>query len=166
MDLSERWKLLAGVRLTATTRDYENRRTVTAAQTPRTPPPRRAWGDGHLVNDRTSDASAGPRSAPTPVPTQAADAFDPQGQSLRLWAPWQSADQRLNGSLWRCLTSGKTNVLTRSPTNANYNARGRAQLEADLAGKSAPTGADGQPAYTDAEFAVRDNNPRCWASAC
>ena len=163
MDLSERWKLLAGVRFDRYHQDYENRLNNTvqtqshSAATPRV-------GVTYLVNDRTSVyASAGRSFRPNTGADESGRAFDPQeGKAFELGAKWQSADQRLNGSV-ALFDIRKTNVLTRSPTNANYNvAAGEVRsrgLEADLAGQiDAHWRMTANLAYTDAEV-VRDNNP-------
>jgi iron complex outermembrane receptor protein len=163
MDLSERWKLLAGVRFDRYHQDYENRLASTvqtqshSAATPRV-------GVTYLVNDRTSVyASAGRSFRPNTGADESGRAFDPQeGKAFELGAKWQSADQRLNGSV-ALFDIRKTNVLTRSPTNANYNvAAGEVRsrgLEADLAGQiDAHWRMTANLAYTDAEV-VRDNNP-------
>lgn len=162
IDLSEKWKLLAGVRFDRFHQDSENRLAATrqvqehSATTPRI-------GLTYLVNPNTSIyASAGRSFRPNAGTDESGKAFDPQkGQALELGAKWQSADQRLNASV-ALFDIRKTNVLTRSPTNANFSiAAGEVQsrgLELDVAGQiDAHWRMTANMAYTDTEV-TRDNN--------
>ncbi|RZJ07966.1 MAG: TonB-dependent receptor, partial [Acidovorax sp.] len=162
IDLSEKWKLLAGVRFDRFHQDSENRLAATrqvqehSAATPRI-------GLTYLVNPNTSIyASAGRSFRPNAGTDESGKAFDPQkGQALELGAKWQSADQRLNASV-ALFDIRKTNVLTRSPTNANFSiAAGEVQsrgLELDVAGQiDAHWRMTANFAYTNTEV-TRDNN--------
>jgi iron complex outermembrane receptor protein len=163
IDLSAQWKLLAGVRLDRFHQDNEDRLAGTrqlqshSAATPRV-------GITYLVNANTSVyASAGRSFRPNAGTDERGRAFDPQkGQALELGAKWQSSDQRLNASA-ALFDIRKTNVLTRSPTNANFSvAAGEVQsrgLELDVAGQiDAHWRVTGNFAYTRTEV-TRDNNP-------
>ena len=163
IDLSAQWKLLAGVRLDRFHQDNEDRLAGTrqlqshSAATPRV-------GITYLVNANTSVyASAGRSFRPNAGIDERGRAFDPQkGQALELGAKWQSSDQRLNASA-ALFDIRKTNVLTRSPTNANFSvAAGEVQsrgLELDVAGQiDAHWRVTGNFAYTRTEV-TRDNNP-------
>ncbi|MFN7152051.1 MAG: TonB-dependent siderophore receptor [Acidovorax sp.] len=163
IDLSAKWKLLAGVRFDRFHQDSENRLAATrqvqehSAATPRI-------GLTYLVNPNTSVyASAGRSFRPNAGTDESGKAFDPQkGQALELGAKWQSADQRLNASV-ALFDIRKTNVLTRSPTNANFSiAAGEVQsrgLELDVAGQiDTHWRMTANMAYTDTEV-TRDNNP-------
>lgn len=163
IDLSAKWKLLAGVRFDRFHQDSENRLAATrqeqahSATTPRI-------GLTYLVNPNTSVyASAGRSFRPNAGTDESGKAFDPQkGQALELGAKWQSADQRLNASV-ALFDIRKTNVLTRSPTNANFSiAAGEVQsrgMELDVAGQiDTHWRMTANMAYTDTEV-TRDNNP-------
>ncbi len=163
IDLSAKWKLLAGVRFDRFHQDSENRLAATrqvqehSATTPRI-------GLTYLINPNTSVyASAGRSFRPNAGADESGKAFDPQkGQALELGAKWQSADQRLNASV-ALFDIRKTNVLTRSPTNANFSiAAGEVQsrgLELDVAGQiDTHWRMTANMAYTDTEV-TRDNNP-------
>nr|WP_233559510.1 TonB-dependent receptor [Acidovorax sp. 93] len=163
IDLSAKWKLLAGVRFDRFHQDSENRLAAArqeqahSATTPRI-------GLTYLINPNTSVyASAGRSFRPNAGTDESGKAFDPQkGQALELGAKWQSADQRLNASV-ALFDIRKTNVLTRSPTNANFSiAAGEVQsrgLELDVAGQiDTHWRMTANMAYTDTEV-TRDNNP-------
>lgn len=162
IDLSERWKLLAGVRLDRFHQDSEDRLAGTrqlqthSATTPRI-------GITYLIDANTSVyASAGRSFRPNAGTDEHGRAFDPQqGKALELGARWQSADQRLNASA-ALFDIRKTRVLTRSPTNASFSiAAGEVRsrgLELDLAGQiDAHWRLTANLAYTDTEV-TRDNN--------
>lgn len=162
IDLTEQWKLLAGVRFDRFHQDSENRLAATrqvqdhSAATPRI-------GITYLIDTNTSlYASAGRSFRPNAGTDENGRAFEPQkGQALELGAKWQSADQRLNAGV-ALFDIRKTNVLTRSPTNANFSiAAGEVQsrgLELDMAGQiDAHWRMTANLAYTDTEV-TRDNN--------
>ena len=163
IDLSERWKLLAGVRLDRFRQDSEDRLAgkrqlqTHSATTPRI-------GLTYLIDANTSVyASAGRSFRPNAGTDENGRAFDPQkGQALELGAKWQAPDQRLNASV-ALFDIRKTNVLTRSPTNANFSiAAGEVRsrgLELDVAGQvDTHWRMTANLAYTDTEV-TRDNNP-------
>ncbi|WP_245951385.1 TonB-dependent siderophore receptor [Paracidovorax anthurii] len=163
IDLTDRWKLLAGVRFDQFHQDYENRLAGTtqvqkhSATTPRA-------GLTYLLSDRASlYVSAGRSFRPNTGADESGGAFAPQkGKAFEAGAKWQSADQRLSGAV-ALFDIRKTNVLTRSPTNANFNiAAGEVRsrgAEADLAGRlDAHWRLSANLAYTDTEV-TRDNNP-------
>ena len=163
MDLSDKWKLLAGVRFDRFHQDNEDlmagKRQVQShsATTPRI-------GLTYLIDANTSVyASAGRSFRPNAGTDEQGHAFDPQkGKALELGAKWQSPDQRLNASV-ALFDIRKSNVLTRSPTNANFNiAAGEVRsrgLELDVAGQiDTHWRMTANLAYTDTEV-TRDNNP-------
>ena len=139
MDLSERWKLLAGVRFDRYHQDYENRLNQHRADPVALRPPRRAWGDVPRQRPHLGVCVGRAFLPPQHRRRRERPCVRPaEGKAFELGAKWQSADQRLNGSV-ALFDIRKTNVLTRSPTNANYNvAAGEVRsrgLEADLAGQ-------------------------------
>ena len=163
VDLTTRWKLLAGVRFDRFHQDFQDflagtRQTQShSAATPRV-------GLTYLPTpDSSLYVSAGRSFRPNAGADESGTAFAPQkGQALEAGAKWQSPDQRLNGAL-AVFDIRKTNVLTRSPTNVNFNiAAGEVRsrgLEADVAGRlDAHWRLTANFAYTDAEV-TRDNNP-------
>ncbi|MDD0838260.1 TonB-dependent siderophore receptor [Curvibacter sp. HBC61] len=163
IDLSTRWKLLAGLRLDRFHQDSENRLTATRqVQTHTATTPR--LGLTYLIDPNTSVyASAGRSFRPNAGTDERGQAFAPQqGQALEVGAKWQSPDQALMASV-ALFDIRKTNVLTRSPTNANYSvAAGEVRsrgLELDAAGQlNRHWRLTSNFAYTDAEV-TRDNNP-------
>jgi iron complex outermembrane receptor protein len=163
IDLSARWKLLAGVRFDRFHQDYDDlfARRSTAQRHAATSP---RLGITYLANERLSFyASAGKSFRPNAGGDENGNAFDPQsGRALEAGAKWRSADDRLDAAL-AVFDIRKRNVLTRSPTNANFNvAAGQVRsrgVEADLAGRlDAHWRVTANLAYTDTEV-TRDNNP-------
>lgn len=163
MDLSDKWKLLAGVRFDRFHQDNEDllagKRQVQShsATTPRI-------GLTYLIDANTSVyASAGRSFRPNAGTDEQGNAFDPQkGKAFEVGAKWQSPDQRLNANV-ALFDIRKSNVLTRSPTNANFNiAAGEVRsrgLELDVAGQiDTHWRMTANLAYTDTEV-TRDNNP-------
>jgi len=163
IDLSPHWKLLAGVRFDRFHQDYEDllaRKTTTQSHSATSP----RVGITYLVSDRLSFyASAGKSFRPNSGGDENGNAFAPQsGRALEAGAKWLSADERLTATM-AVFDIRKNNVLTRSPTNANFNvAAGQARsrgFEADVAGQlDAHWRLTGNLAYTDTEV-TRDNNP-------
>ena len=162
IDLSAQWKLLAGVRFDRFDQTFSNLLAGTrqsqqhSATTPRI-------GLTYLLDANSSVyVSAGRSFRPNAGADQSNAAFAPQkGRAFEAGAKWQSADQRLNGAV-ALFDIEKSNVLTRSPTDANFNvAAGEVRsrgLEADLAGKlDTHWRATANFAYTDTEV-TRDNN--------
>lgn len=162
IDLSERWKLLAGMRFDRFHQDYDNwlagtrQKQAHSAATPRT-------GLTYMLTPRSSVYVSYSRSfRPNAGASEAGAAFDPtKGQAVELGAKWQSADQRLSAST-AVFDIRKTNVLTRSPTNANFSvAAGEVRsrgVEADVAGQiDAHWRLSANLAYADTEV-TRDNN--------
>ena len=163
IDLSPQWKLLAGVRFDRFHQDYDDllARKSTAQSHSATSP---RVGITYLVSDRLSFyASAGKSFRPNSGGDENGNAFAPQsGRALEAGAKWLSADERLTATM-AVFDIRKSNVLTRSPTNANFNvAAGQARsrgIEADVAGQlDAHWRLTGNLAYTDTEV-TRDNNP-------
>jgi iron complex outermembrane receptor protein len=163
IDLSARWKLLAGVRFDRFHQDFKDFLAGTrqvqdhSAATPR-------LGLTYLPTPDTSlYVSAGRSFRPNAGADETGTAFAPQkGQAFEVGAKWQSSDQRMNASL-AAFDIRKTNVLTRSPTNVDFNiAAGEARsrgVEADVAGQlDANWRLTANVAFTDAEV-TRDNNP-------
>ncbi len=163
VDLSERWKLLAGLRIDRVHQDFTDvvasTRTVQShtAASPR-------MGLTYMVTPRSSIYVSYSRSfRPNTGADEAGTAFDPtKGQAVELGAKWQSEDQRLTASA-AVFDIHKTDVLTPSPTNANFNvAAGEARsrgLEADVAGQlDAHWRLSANFAFTDTEV-TRDNTP-------
>ncbi|MDA8523137.1 TonB-dependent siderophore receptor [Acidovorax sp. NCPPB 4044] len=163
LDLTDRWKLLLGARFDRFHQDYENRLAgTTQAQEHSAATPRA--GLTYLLSDRASlYVSAGRSFRPNTGAGEDGGAFAPQkGKAFEAGAKWQSADQRLSGAV-AVFDIRKTNVLTRSPTNANFSiAAGEVRsrgAEADLAGQlDAHWRLSANLAYTDTEV-TRDNNP-------
>ena len=163
VDLGARWKLLAGVRVDRFHQDFKDFLAGTrqvqdhAAATPRV-------GLTYLpMPDTSLYVSAGRSFRPNAGADETGTAFAPQkGQAFEVGAKWQSSDQRMNAAL-AAFDIQKTNVLTRSPTNVNFNiAAGEVRsrgVEADVAGQlDANWRMTANVALTDAEV-TRDNNP-------
>lgn len=163
IDLSPHWKLLAGVRFDRFHQDFDDllaRKSTVQSDSATSP----RVGVTYLVNDRLSFyASAGKSFRPNSGGDENGNAFAPQsGRALEAGAKWLSADERLTATM-AVFDIRKSNVLTRSPTNPNFNvAAGQARsrgFEADLAGQlDAHWRLTGNLAYTDTEV-TRDNNP-------
>ncbi|WP_121453925.1 TonB-dependent siderophore receptor [Acidovorax sp. 106] len=162
IDLSAQWKLLAGVRFDSYHQDNQDLMAGTrqvnsySATTPRI-------GLTYLIDANTSVyASVGRSFRPNAGTDEKGNAFDPQkGKAFELGAKWQSPDQRLNANV-AVFDIRKTNVLTRSPTNANFSiAAGEVRsrgLELDVAGQiDTHWRMTANLAYTDTEV-TRDNN--------
>lgn len=163
MDLSERWKLLVGLRMDRYQQSFSNLLAGTSqsqshsATTPRI-------GLTYLLSPGSSlYLSYGRSFRPNAGADEANQAFAPQkGEAFEAGAKWLSADQRLSASA-AIFDIRKTNVLTRSPTNASFSiAAGQVRsrgVEADVAGQlDAHWRFTANIAYTDAEV-TRDNNP-------
>lgn len=162
IDLSARWKLLAGLRFDRFHQDFVNWMTDTrqmqqhSSATPRI-------GLSYLI---TPDSSVYVSYGRSFRPNAGADAsgrtFDPQkGKALELGTKWQSVDHRLSASM-AVFDIRKTNVLTRDPNNGNFNvAAGEVRsrgLEVDVAGKlDAHWRLTANASYTDTKV-LRDNN--------
>jgi iron complex outermembrane receptor protein len=163
IDLSARWKLLAGLRhdrfrqqftdgLARTDQKQEH-----SATSPRV-------GLTYLIDPNSSVyVSAGKSFRPNAGAGQNGATFDPtSGKALEAGAKWQSADQRMSGSV-AVFDIRKSNVLTRDPGNVNFNiAAGEVRsrgFEFDAAGKlDTHWRATANFAYTETEV-TRDNNP-------
>ncbi|MDF3839025.1 TonB-dependent siderophore receptor [Cupriavidus basilensis] len=139
IDLSEQWKLLAGVRLDNYRQTVDNlitAKSTSQSQSAVSPRVGLTW----LPGAQTSlYLSLGKSFRPNSGVDEAGNAFDPQhGRALEAGAKWQSADQRLGATL-AVFDIVKQNVLTRSPTNANFSvAAGEVQsrgLEFDAFGQ-------------------------------
>ncbi len=162
VDLSEKWKLLAGVRFDRFKQDYVDRlANVHRVQEHTVASPR--VGITYMIDaNRSVYASAGRSFRPNAGADRNGDAFDPtSGKALEAGAKWQSADQQLSGSVG-LFHIVKRNVLTRDPANASFNVAAgevRSQgLEADFAGKlDAHWRMTANFAYTDTEV-TQDNN--------
>ncbi|WP_082492971.1 TonB-dependent siderophore receptor [Acidovorax sp. Leaf160] len=163
IDLTERWKLLAGVRFDRFHQSLDDRlaRTNTSQQHSSTSP---RVGLSYLFTPDTSVyVSYGRSFRPNAGGDAAGNAFAPtEGKALEAGAKWQSADQRLSAST-AVFDIRKTNVLTRDPNNANFSvAAGEVRsrgIEADVSGKlDAHWRLTANAAYTDTEV-LRDNNP-------
>lgn len=162
IDLSAQWKVLLGMRFDRFHQDSEDHLARTrnvqshSSTTPRI-------GLTYLIDANTSVyASAGRSFRPNAGTDEKGNPFDPQqGKAFELGSKWQSADKRLNASV-ALFDIRKTNVLTRSPTNANFSiAAGEVRsrgLELDVAGQiDAHWRMTANMAYTDTEV-TRDNN--------
>lgn len=162
VDLSDKWKLLTGVRFDRFHQDLTNLLTNThqvqshSATSPRV-------GLTYMLNERSSVyVTAGRSFRPNSGLNENGAAFAPQkAKAFEAGAKWLSADQRLNGAV-AVFDITKANVLTTSPTNASYNiAAGEVRsrgFEADLAGQiDAHWRLSANFAYTDAKV-TRDNN--------
>ncbi|RYF65087.1 MAG: TonB-dependent siderophore receptor, partial [Comamonadaceae bacterium] len=162
IDLSARWKLLAGLRFDRFNQDFVNQMTNTrqaqqhSAATPR-------LGLNYMLTPNSSVyVSYGRSFRPNAGADSSGKAFDPQeGKAFDAGAKWQSADQRLNASM-AVFDIRKTNVLTRDPDNGNFSvAAGEVRsrgIEADVAGQlDAHWRITANAAFTDTEV-LRDNN--------
>lgn len=163
IDLTERWKLLAGVRFDRFHQSLDDRlaKTNTSQQHSSTSP---RVGLSYLFTPDTSVYVSWGRSfRPNAGGDAAGNAFAPtEGKALEAGAKWQSADQRLSAST-AVFDIRKTNVLTRDPNNANFSvAAGEVRsrgIEADVSGKlDAHWRLTANAAYTDTEV-LRDNKP-------
>lgn len=163
IDLTPRWKLMAGLRFDRFHEDFVNWMANTrqnqqhSSATPRV-------GLSYMVTpDSSVYVSYGRSFRPNAGTDAAGNSFDPQeGKAWEAGAKWQSADQRLNASM-AVFDIRKTNVLTRDPNNGNFSvAAGEVRsrgLEADLAGRlDAHWRLTANAAFTDTEV-LRDNNP-------
>lgn len=163
VDLTAKWKLLAGVRfdrfdqtltdMLANTRQVQRH----SAASPR-------FGLTYMLSDRSSVyVSAGRSFRPNAGLAENGIAFDPQkGTAFEAGAKWASADDRLNGSV-AVFDIKKSNVLTPSSTNPSFSvAAGEVRsrgIEADLAGQlDAHWRLSVNAAFIDAKV-TRDNNP-------
>ena len=162
VDLTTQWKLLAGVRFDRFHQDFTDFLAGTrqvqdhSSATPRV-------GLTYLLTPNSSlYVSAGRSFRPNSGADETGVAFAPQkGRALEAGAKWQSIDQRLNGAV-AVFDIQKSNVLTRSPTNVNFNiAAGEVRsrgVEADVAGQlDAHWRMTANATFTDTEV-TRDNN--------
>ncbi|WP_354686050.1 TonB-dependent siderophore receptor [Cupriavidus necator] len=139
VSLGERWKLLAGVRFDNYHQSVDNLltgRSTSQSQTAVSPRVGLTW----LPTAQLSAyVSLGKSFRPNSGVDEAGNAFDPQhGRAVEAGLKWQSSDARLGATL-AVFDIRKKNVLTRSPTNANFNiAAGEATsrgLEVDAFGQ-------------------------------
>ncbi|MGJ7489772.1 TonB-dependent receptor [Variovorax sp. ZT4R33] len=162
IDLTDRWKLLTGVRFDRFNQDLTNLLTDThqvqahSATSPRV-------GLTYMLNERSSlYVTAGRSFRPNSGLDENGAAFAPQkAKALEVGAKWLSPDQRMNGAV-AVFDITKSNVLTPSPTSATYSiAAGEVRsrgFEADLAGQiDTHWRLSANFAYTDATV-TRDNN--------
>lgn len=163
IDLTPRWKLMAGLRFDRFHQDFVNwmanarQNQQHSSATPRV-------GLSYMVTpDSSVYVSYGRSFRPNAGADAAGNAFDPQeGKAWEAGAKWQSPDQRLNASV-AVFDIRKTNVLTRDPANGNFSvAAGEVRsrgIEADVAGRlDAHWRLTANAAFTDTEV-LRDNNP-------
>lgn len=163
IDLTPRWKLMAGLRFDRFHQDFVNwMANARQAQQHSSATPR--VGLSYMVTpDSSVYVSYGRSFRPNAGADAAGNAFDPQeGKAWEAGAKWQSPDQRLNASM-AVFDIRKTNVLTRDPNNGNFSvAAGEVRsrgIEADVAGKlDAHWRLTANAAFTDTEV-LRDNNP-------
>ncbi len=163
IDLTARWKLLAGVRFDRFHQSLEDRlaKTNTTQEHSSTSP--RVGLSYMLTPDSSVYVSYGRSFRPNAGGDASGNAFAPtKGKAFEAGAKWQSPDQRLIASM-AVFDIRKTNVLTRDPNNANFSvAAGEVRsrgIEADMSGKlDAHWRLTANAAYTDTEV-LRDNNP-------
>lgn len=162
IDLTDKWKLLTGVRFDRFNQDLTNLLTNThqvqahSATSPR-------MGLTYMLSERSSVyATAGRSFRPNSGLDENGAAFAPQkAKAVEVGAKWLSADQRMNGAV-AVFDITKSNVLTPSPTHPSYSiAAGEVRsrgFEADLAGQmDTHWRLSANLAYTDATV-TRDNN--------
>ncbi|WP_454736014.1 TonB-dependent siderophore receptor [Cupriavidus necator] len=139
VSLGERWKLLGGVRFDNYHQSVDNLltgRSTSQSQTAVSPRVGLTW----LPTAQLSAyVSLGKSFRPNSGVDEAGNAFDPQhGRAVEAGLKWQSSDARLGATL-AVFDIRKKNVLTRSPTNPNFNiAAGEATsrgLEVDAFGQ-------------------------------
>lgn len=139
VSLGERWKLLAGVRIDNYHQSVDNLltgRPTSQSQTAVSPRIGLTW----LPTAQLSAyVSLGKSFRPNSGVDEAGNAFDPQhGRAVEAGLKWQSSDARLGATL-AVFDIRKNNVLTRSPTDPNFNvAAGEATsrgLEVDAFGQ-------------------------------
>ncbi|MFT4246477.1 MAG: TonB-dependent siderophore receptor [Pseudomonas sp.] len=160
--LSERWKLLAGVRLDRFEQRVRNNLAGTTQQqrhgaaSPR-------LGVVYLPNAQLSwYANASTSFRPNAGVDENGQAFDPQsGKAFELGGKWLSPGEQFSAGM-AVFDIRKRNVLTRSPTNASFNiAAGEVRsrgVEADLAGQLGQHWRlTASAAYLDTKV-LRDNN--------
>lgn len=164
ISLSERWKLLAGLRIDHFDQRIDNHRNNTVrkqdhlARSPRI-------GLSYLATPQWSlYVSAGTTFRPNTGIDRFDQAFDPEtGRALEAGIKYESADGRL-GANAAIFDIRKKNVLTRDPVDSNYSvAAGEVRsrgLEFDLSGRiDRFWRVTASFAYLDAEV-TRDNNPQ------
>lgn len=162
IDLTDRWKLLAGVRIDRVHQDFTDAVAASHTVQSHTAASPRA-GLTYMLSPRSSVYASYSRSfRPNTGADEHGVAFDPtRGKALEVGAKWQSADQRLSAST-ALFDIRKSNVLTTSPTNSNFQiAAGEVRsrgVEADVAGQlDKHWRLSANLAYTDTEV-TRDNS--------
>ncbi len=164
IDLTARWKLLAGLRFDRFHEDFVNWMTNTRQNQQHSSTTPRVGLSYMLTPDSSVYVSYGRSFRPNAGVDASGKSFDPQeGKAWEAGAKWQSPDQRLIASM-AVFDIRKTNVLTRdpNPNNANFSvAAGEVRsrgIEADMSGKlDAHWRLTANAAYTDTEV-LRDND--------
>jgi iron complex outermembrane receptor protein len=162
ISLSERWKLLAGVRMDYFRQTVDNNLNGTRQnQQHHKASPR--LGVTYLLSQRLSLYANASRSfRPNSGVGEDGDAFAPEsGRSYELGGKWLSAQERFSASV-ALFDIRKNNVLTRSPTNSTFNvAAGEVRsrgVETDVAGQiNQHWRVSANAAYLDTEV-LEDNN--------
>lgn len=160
--LGERWKLLAGVRLDRFEQRVENNLAGTR-QRQRHSKASPRLGVVYMAGPQLSFyANASSSFRPNSGADENGNAFAPEsGRSFELGSKWLSADEGVSASL-ALFDIRKRNVLTRSPTNANFSiAAGEVRsrgVEADVSGQLGEHWrVTASAAYLDTDV-LRDNN--------
>nr|WP_234369606.1 TonB-dependent siderophore receptor [Paracidovorax avenae] len=162
IDLTARWKLLAGVRFDRFHQSLEDRLAKTNTTQDHSSTSPRVGLSYLLTPDSSVYVSYGRSFRPNAGGDASGNAFAPtKGKAFEAGAKWQSPDQRLIASM-AVFDIRKTNVLTPDPNNANFNvAAGEVRsrgIEADMSGKlDAHWRLTANAAYTDTEV-LRDND--------
>lgn len=121
VSLGEKWKLLGGVRFDSYQQSVDNlitAKTTSQHQTAVSPRVGLTW----LPTAQTSAyLSFGKSFRPNSGVDETGNAFSPQhGRAVEAGVKWQSSDAKLGATL-SVYDIQKSNVLTRSPTNPNFN---------------------------------------------
>ncbi|QBY55865.1 TonB-dependent siderophore receptor [Cupriavidus oxalaticus] len=138
MSIDERWKLLAGVRFDNYHQSVDNLLSAAATRQRQSAVSPRIGLTWLPTAQFSAYVSFGKSFRPNSGVDEAGNAFDPQyARSVEAGLKWQSHDERLGATL-ALFDIRKHNVLTRSPTNPNFNiATGQAAsrgLEVDAFG--------------------------------
>ncbi|WP_183284125.1 TonB-dependent siderophore receptor [Cupriavidus alkaliphilus] len=139
VSIGERWKLLAGVRFDNFHQSVDNLLTATSTRQSQTAVSPRLGLTWLPTAQLSAYVSVGKSFRPNSGVDEAGNAFDPQhARAVEAGLKWQSNDERLGATL-AVFDIRKNNVLTRSPTNPNFNiAAGQATsrgLEIDVFGQ-------------------------------
>ncbi|SPA53848.1 TonB-dependent siderophore receptor [Cupriavidus taiwanensis] len=121
VSLNDQWKLMAGVRFDNYHQSVDNLLTVTSTRQSQTAVSPRIGLTWLPTAQLSAYLSLGKSFRPNSGVDEAGNAFDPQhARAIEAGLKWQSEDARLGATL-AVFDIRKNNVLTRSPTNPNFN---------------------------------------------